>query len=228
MAEMSVVKYAHEGERFEILVKPDPALDFKLGKRADISQVLVSDEIYSDSGRGTRASAEKLQKAFKTGDAAAIAEHILRHGDLGLTTDQRRKMVEEKRKRIVDEISRTYVDPRSHLPHPPTRIEQAMKDARTSIDPQKPIPEQVTRIVDELRSVIPLKSETLSREVTVPAQYAAQSYSALKSAGSLRREDWLSNGSLRAILEIPAASRPGVLDRLASVTKGTATAEMVK
>ncbi|MCY4251768.1 MAG: ribosome assembly factor SBDS [Thaumarchaeota archaeon] len=228
MAEMSVVKYAHEGERFEILVKPDPALDFKLGKRADISQVLVSDEIYSDSGRGTRASAEKLQKAFKTGDAAAIAEHILRHGDLGLTTDQRRKMVEEKRKRIVDEISRTYVDPRSHLPHPPTRIEQAMKDARTSIDPQKPIPEQVTRIVDELRSVIPLKSETLSLEVTVPAQYAAQSYSALKSAGSLRREDWLSNGSLRAILEIPAASRPGVLDRLASVTKGTATAEMVK
>lgn len=228
MAEMSVVKYAREGERFEILVKPDPALDFKLGKKTDISQVLVSDEIYSDSGRGTRASAEKLQKAFKTDDAAEIAEHILRHGDLGLTTDQRRKMVEEKRKRIVDEISRTYVDPRSHLPHPPTRIEQAMKDARTSIDPQKPIPEQVTRIVDELRSVIPLKSETLSLEVTVPAQYAAQSYSALKSAGSLRREDWLSNGSLRAILEIPAASRPGVLDRLASVTKGTATAEMVK
>jgi len=228
MAEMSVVKYAHEGERFEILVKPDPALDFKLGKKADISQVLVSDEIYSDSGRGTRASTEKLQKAFKTDDASAIAEHILRHGDLGLTTDQRRKMVEEKRKRIVDEIARTYVDPRSHLPHPPTRIEQAMKDARTTIDPQKPIPEQVTRIVDELRRVIPLKSETLSLEVTVPAQYAAQSYSALKSAGSLRREDWLPNGSLRAILEIPAASRPGVLDRLASVTKGTATAEMVK
>jgi len=228
MAEMSVVKYAHEGERFEILVKPDPALDFKLGKKSDISQVLVSDEIYSDSGRGTRASAEKLQKAFKTGDAAEIAEHILRHGDLGLTTDQRRKMVEEKRKRIIDEIARTYVDPRSHLPHPPTRIEQAMKDARTTIDPQKPIPEQVTRIVDELRRVIPLKSETLSLEVTVPAQYAAQSYSALKSAGSLRREDWLPNGSLRAILEIPAASRPGVLDRLASATKGTATAEMVK
>lgn len=228
MAEMSVVKYAREGERFEILVKPDPALDFKLGKKTDISQVLVSDEIYSDSGRGTRASAEKLQKAFKTDDAAEIAEHILRHGDLGLTTDQRRKMVEEKRKRIIDEIARTYVDPRSHLPHPPTRIEQAMKDARTTIDPQKPIPEQVTRIVDELRSVIPLKSETLSLEVTVPAQYAAQSYSALKLAGSLRREDWLPNGSLRAILEIPAASRPGVLDRLASVTKGTATAEMVK
>ena len=39
MADMSVVKYSHEGERFEILVKPDPALDYKLGKKSDISQV---------------------------------------------------------------------------------------------------------------------------------------------------------------------------------------------
>ncbi len=228
MADMSVVKYSHEGERFEILVKPDPALDYKLGKKSDISQVLVSDEIYSDSGRGTRASSEKLQKAFKTDDATAIAEHILKHGDLGLTTDQRRKMIEEKRKRIVDEIARTYVDPRSHLPHPPMRVEQAMKDARITIDPQKSIPEQVSRIVDELRSVIPLKSETMTLEIVVPAQYAAQSYSVLKSAGSLKHEEWLQNGSLKAILEIPAASRPGVLDRLASVTKGTASAEMQK
>ncbi len=228
MADMSVVKYSHDGERFEILVKPDPALDYKLGKKSDISQVLVSDEIYSDSGRGTRASSEKLLKAFKTDDATAIAEHILKHGDLGLTTDQRRKMIEEKRKRIVDEIARTYVDPRSHLPHPPMRVEQAMKDARITIDPQKAIPEQVSRIVDELRSVIPLKSETMTLEIIVPAQYAAQSYSVLKSAGSLKREEWLQNGSLKAILEIPAASRPGVLDRLASVTKGTASAEMQK
>jgi ribosome maturation protein SDO1 len=28
----TVVKYTFEGNRFEILVKPDPALDYKLGK----------------------------------------------------------------------------------------------------------------------------------------------------------------------------------------------------
>lgn len=226
MPEMSVVKFSHGGERFEILVKPDPALDFKLGKKADMSGVLVSDEIYSDAKQGKRAPSEKIVAAFKTGDAAAVAEQILRRGDLGLTTDQRRKMVEGKRKQIVDEIARTYVDPRSHLPHPPLRIEQAMKDARTTVDAHKPVAEQVERIVDELRGIIPLKSETLLLLITVPAQYAAQSYSVLKSTGTLRGEEWQSNGSLRARLEIPAASRPDVLDRLASVTKGTASAEV--
>jgi len=226
MPDVTVVKYSFEGVKFEILVKPDPALDFKLGKKKDISSVLVSDEIYTDSSKGTRASTEKLLKAFNTDDAAVIAEKILQKGDLNLTTDQRRKMIEEKRKQIVQFIAKTYVDPRSHLPHPPLRIEQAMKDARTSIDPQKNADDQVKDIVEQLRSIIPLKSENLDLEIIIPAQYAAKSYSVLKSVGTLKREDWLANGSLKAILEIPAAARPNVIDRLGSITKGTASVEV--
>lgn len=226
MADMSVVKFSFEGERFEILVKPDPALDFKLGKKKDLSGVLVSDEIYSDAKRGTRASSEKILKAFKTDDPAQVATQILERGDLSLTTEQRRKMTEEKRKQIVTAIARAYVDPRSHLPHPPIRIEQAMKDARVTVDAHISADEQITRIVDELRSSIPLKSESMMLIIGVPAQYASQSYSVLKSAGTLSDEEWLPNGSLSARLEIPAALRPGVLERLASVTKGTASAEV--
>jgi ribosome maturation protein SDO1 len=225
---VTVVRYSFEGEKFEILVKPDPALEYRLGKRKDISSILVSDEIYSDSSKGTRASSEKLLKAFKTEDATAIAERIMQKGELNLTTDQRRKMTSEKRKQIVNFISRTYVDPKSHLPHPPLRIEQAMEDGRVSIDPHKSVDEQVKEIVEKLRSIIPLKSENLVLEITVPAQFAAQSFSVLKSAGTLQKEEWQSNGSLKAILEIPAAARPNVIDRLGSITKGTASVEVVK
>jgi len=224
----SVVRYSFEGEKFEILVKPDPALEYKLGKRKDISPILVSDEIYSDSSKGTRASTEKLLKAFKTEDLTAIAEKILQKGDLNLTTDQRRKMIAEKRKQIVTYISKTFVDPKSHLPHPPLRIEQAMEDGRISIDPHKHAEDQVKDIVEKLRSIIPLKSENLVLEITVPAQFASQSYSVLKSTGTLQKEEWQSNGSLKAILEIPAAARPNVIDRLGSITKGTASVEVVK
>src|SRR5574341_1286189 len=108
----TIIRFSVEGEKFELLVKPEPALEYKLGKRKDISTVLVSDEIYSDSNKGTRASTEKLMKAFKTTDPATIATLILQKGDLNLTTDQRRKMVLEKRKQIVDFIAKTYLDPR--------------------------------------------------------------------------------------------------------------------
>jgi len=210
------------------LVKPDPALDYKLGKIKDISSVLVSDEIYQNTGEGTRASSENLQKAFKTDDAMIIAEKILQKGDLNLTPEQRRKMTTEKRKQIITFIAKTFVDPRSHLPHPPLRIEQAITDARVSIDPFKNVDEQVKDIVENLRSIIPLKSENLLLEISVPAQYVAKSYSVLKSTGTLKKEDWQKDGSLKAILEIPAAARPNKIDRLGAITKGTAFVEVLK
>jgi len=228
MVDVTVVRYSFEGEKFEILVKPDPALDYKLGKKKDVAAVLVSDEIYTDSGKGTKPGNEKLLKAFKTEDQTEIAQIILQKGILNLTTDQRRKMIDEKKKRIVEFIAKTYVDPKTHLPHPPLRVEQAMKDARVSVDPQKSVDEQVQDIVEKLRSIIALKSENLQLEIIIPAQYASQSYSVLKSVGTLKKEEWQNNGSLKAILEIPAGARPNVIDRLGSITKGSASVEVIK
>ncbi|AIF83407.1 rRNA metabolism protein, SBDS family [Candidatus Nitrososphaera evergladensis SR1] len=218
----TIVRLAVEGDKFELLVKPDPALEYKLGKRADISSVLVSDEVYSDANKGSRASSEKLMKHFKTTDSAEVARQILARGELNLTTDQRRKMVEEKRKQIVAYINRSFVDPKSHLPHPITRIEAAMEQARVSIDPHKKAEDQAKDVVDALRAILPLKSETLKLIVRVPPQYAGQSYSVIKPAGDLKSEEWQADGSLRVVIEMNAGMRGNFIDRLGSVTKGTA------
>ena len=225
---VTVVRYSFSGDKFELLVKPDPAFDYKLGKISDISKILVSDEIYTDSNKGNRATNEKLNQVFKTQDSMKIAEIIMKKGELNLTTEQRKKMTSEKRKQLVTFIAKTYVDPRSHLPHPPLRIEQAMDDGRVTVDPFKNADEQVKDVVEKLRPIIPLKSENLILEISVPAQFVAQAYTVLKSTGTLKKEDWQPNGSLKAILEIPAAARPNVIDRLGSITKGTATVEVSK
>ena len=223
---VTIVRYTFSGDKFELLVKPDPAFDYKIGKITEISKVLVSDEIYTDSSKGTRVPNEKLEQVFKTNDQTKIAEIIMKKGELNLTTEQRKKMNSEKRKQLVTFIAKTYVDPRSHLPHPPLRIEQAMNDGRVSIDPFRNVDEQIKDVVEKLRPIIPLKSENITLEILVPAQFVAQSYTVLKSTGTLKKEDWQPNGSLKAILEIPAAARPNVIDRLGSITKGTATVEV--
>ena len=223
---VTIVRYTYSGDKFELLVKPDPAFDYKIGKITEISKVLVSDEIYTDSSKGTRVPNEKLEQVFKTNDQTKIAEIIMKKGELNLTTEQRKKMISEKRKQLVTFIAKTYVDPRSHLPHPPLRIEQAMNDGRVSIDPFRNVDEQIKDVVEKLRPIIPLKSENITLEILVPAQFVAQSYTVLKSTGTLKKEDWQPNGSLKAILEIPAAARPNVIDRLGSITKGTATVEV--
>ena len=228
MDKITVVKYSYAGEKFEILVKPDPAFDYKLGKITEISKILVSDEIYTDSGKGTRASNELLVKVFKTEDTIKIAEIMMQKGELNLNTEKRKKMTTDKRKQIITFIAKTYVDPKTHLPHPPLRIEQALTDGRVSVDPFKNADEQIKDIVEKLRPIIPLKTENIILEISVPAQFVAQSYTVLKSTGSLKKEDWQPNGSLKAILEIPAAARPNVIDRLGAITKGTANVEVQK
>ncbi len=227
-SKFSTVRLTIDGEHFEILVHPDPALDFKFGKKVDISQVVAVDEVYSDASKGLRVPSEKLQKLFKTNDFLQIAESILRKGDLNLTTEQRRKLVEEKKRQIISTIARNYVDPRTGLPHPPLRIEQAMAEVRISIDPFKDVGEQTRVVVDQLRAILPLKSEKIKLLVKVPAQFAPQSYGALKGVGEIQKEEWGSNGDLTLVIEIPAGVHTTVLDRLGSLTKGTAQASVVR
>jgi ribosome maturation protein SDO1 len=224
----STVRLSIEGEHFEILVHPDPALDFKFGRKVDVSQIVAVDEVYSDANKGLRVPGEKLAKYFKTNDFLQIAETILRRGDLNLTTEQRRRLVEEKRKQIVSAIARNYMDPRTGLPHPPLRIEQAMAEIRISIDPFKDVGEQTKMVVEELRPILPLKSEKIKLLVKVPAQFSAQSFGALKGVGDIVKEEWGIDGGLTIIIEIPAGVHSTLLDRLGSLTKGTAQASIIR
>jgi ribosome maturation protein SDO1 len=218
----TIVKLILGNDKFEILVKPDHALEYKLGKRKDVSTVLISDEIYSDANKGSRVSAEKLNKCFKTTNSNEIIKQILSRGDLNLTTDQRRKMVEEKRKQIIQYINKNYVDPKTKLPHPIQRIENGLENIRIVIDPFKKAEDQIKNVVDSLRKVLPLASEMLQLTITVPKSFASNSINFIKSSGSVVSEQWLSDGSLIVKIDINAGIRGNFLDRLGSLTKGSA------
>ena len=219
---VTTARYSVGGEKFEILVKPDPAFDFKRGKPISLSEILVSDEIYSDASKGLRVSGEKLRKVFQTTDPLKIAEAILRKGELLITAEQRRKMLEDKRKQIISFIAKNYVDPKTNLPHPPTRIEQAMAQAKVAIDPFKDAEEQAKVVVEKLRNIIPLKTGNVKLKIRVPASFAPQSYGIIKSFGEILKQEWGADGGLTVVLEIPIASQSALLDRLGSTTKGRA------
>ncbi len=222
----TIVRLTHEGEHFEILVKPDPALDYRLGKTKALSEVMVSDIIYTDANKGTKPSEDKLKKAFGTTDTLKIAETILRRGMLQLTTEQRRHMIEEKRKQITFFISRNCVDPRTKLPHPQQRIEQAMEQIHYSIDPLKETEELARDIIKLLRPILPIKMEQVSVNVRIPPEYASKAYGSVKGFGTIKREEWRADGSLVAVVEMPAGLYGPFLEKLGELTKGAAEAKI--
>ena len=223
----TIARLTKDNEHFEILVKPPKALDYRKEKTSSISEVLAAETIFSDANKGTRVSDEQLRKAFGTTDTLQIAGLILRKGTLQLTTEQRRKMVDDKKRQIVDFISRQAVDPKTNLPHPPTRIENAMEQIRFIIDPYKPVDEQAKEIVKLLRPILPLKVEQISVSVHIPAEYAARAYGAIKTSGTIKHEEWRGDGSWQGTIEMPAGSYASFLNRLGNVTKGNGEAKII-
>jgi ribosome maturation protein SDO1 len=224
----TTARITKSGEKFEVLVKPEPALDYKMGKPTPISQMLMIDEIYADASKGTRASVEKLQKAFGTTDPLAVAEDIMKHGELQLTTEQRRQLVDDKRKQIIAFVSRNCIDPRTGTPHPPLRIEQAFNQIRLIIDPFKPAEEQAKAVIEELRTLLPIKMDKMKIAVKIFPEHAAKAYGSIKGFGIITKEEWQADGSLVALVEMPAGVYGSFIDRIGKLTQGTVQTKVLK
>lgn len=222
-----VVKYHKDGNEFEILVDADMAYEYITGKRTDALTVLETEEIFKDARKGERQSEDKLKKSFGTTDIAKIAEVILKHGDVPITTEQRNKLLEEKRKQIVEIIAKNSIDPRTNAPNPPLRIENAMRESRVSIDPFKKPAEQVEDVVKKISIILPIKFATVRIEVTIPPEYTNKSFGVLKSYG-MKSDQWLSNGSLQASLEFPAGMQTEFFDRINNATQGKAVVKIIQ
>jgi len=229
MSEKHVVaRITVAGEHFEIIVKPDDALEFKMGKPLGLTNILVVDTIFSDANKGLRASEEKLQKTFQTIDVYKIAETILKRGELPLTTEQRRRLVEEKRKQIVAFISTHCLDPRTGFPHPPLRVEQAMGQLRLIIDPFKSGEEQARGVIEELRPILPIKFEHMRIAIKIPPEYVARSVGVVKNFGATKQEEYQKDGSWLAVVELPAGLHTDFLERLGKVTQGNYQSKVLK
>ncbi len=223
----TIARFTKDNGHFEVLVKPEKALQYRMKKISSITEALVTETIFSDANKGTKVSEEALRKAFGTTEPLKVAETILTKGTIQLTTEQRRKMTEGKRKQIIAFISRHCVDPRTNLPHPPLRVEQAMGQIHYSIDPFKPVEEQAKGIIKLLRSILPLKIEQVSVGVRIPAEYAAKAYGTIKGFGAIKREEWRGDGSWFGVLEMPAGLYGPFLEKIGDITKGRAEAKML-
>ena len=164
---------------------------------------------------------------FSTVEIAKIASTIIKKGGLQLTTEQRRKKIDAKKKMIVERIARISINPRTNTPHPLTRIEIAMNEAKVQIDPFKSVDEQVTAIVKALRPIIPIKIEETAIAIKIPAIYTGQVYE-IKRNFTVTKEEWQKDGSFIAVVTVPAGIRDDLFSFLNRMTKGEAQTKIVK
>tara|TARA_B100000029_G_scaffold108587_1_gene99945 strand:- start:285 stop:974 length:690 start_codon:yes stop_codon:yes gene_type:complete len=220
-----IARFEKGGNRYEILVDPDIVAEWKENPESvEFEEMLATDEVWSDVKAGDRPTAEALVNIFGTTDLHTCVEHILREGSIQLTTAQRKQMVEEKRKQIVHAIATTATDPKTRGPHPPTRIENALAEARFSVDPFLSVERQVQDAVDAIRALIPLQFITVRLAFRVQGKDYGGVHQLLRD--SIQREEWLSDGSWACIVECPGGMKSDLISRVAKRSSGLDVKEL--
>jgi ribosome maturation protein SDO1 len=223
-----IARLETQGSRFEVLVDPEAVQDLKDGKSVDLSDKLALDQVFKDAKKGDKISEEHLEKTFHTRNLAEIARQIVLKGEVQVTTDQRHRLQEAKRRQIVATIARNAMNPQTGAPHPTSRIEAAMLEAKVHVDPFRPVDAQVQEVLAKLRPLIPIRLDVVKVRVRVPGQFYPRVIGDVRGLGKLVEETWLTDGSWNGIVEIPAGVQTELYEKLNARTKGAAETALVK
>ncbi|MCW3135232.1 MAG: ribosome assembly factor SBDS [Methanophagales archaeon] len=222
-----IARYKHGKKNFEVLVDPERADLIRSGVEEEIGDALAVEEIFADASKGEKATEGDLIAVFSTADVGEIAKRIIKEGEVHLTAEQRRKRVEEKKKAVIERISRISINPQTNTPHPPQRIEIAMKEAKVHIDPFKSIDELVSETLKSIRVKIPIKIEEIQIAIKIPAAYTGRVYEVKKNY-AVTKEEWQGDGSFIALVRVPAGMRDEFFSFLNTITKGEVQTKIVK
>jgi ribosome maturation protein SDO1 len=210
------------GNRFEILIDPEAAQLYKEGQNIDWEEAIAADGIWSDSAKGERAPDILVNNVFNSLDLISIYKKILDEGNIQLTSQQKKEMVEQKRKQIISHIAANAMNPQTGGPHPPQRIENALKEVRYTVDPMEPLDTQIKKIIKQIKVLLPISFDKIRIAIKIKAIYVGKCYGQISGLGNIESEEYQKDGSWIGIIEMAAASQVKLEDILGSITKGTA------
>ncbi len=226
--EAIIARLKTHGKTFEVFVEPDGALALKRGEAVKLENILAVEDVFTDAKNGDRPAEQDVLSAFGTTDVLKAAEKIIREGELQLTTEQRKKMLEEKKRRVISIIAINAINPQTKAPHPPARIEAAMEEAGVHIDPVKDVDELVNITMKAIRPIIPIRFEEVKIAIKLPPEFATKAYGSVSGFGNLVKQEWQNDGSWIGVLSIPAGRQDELYSLLNRLTKGSAETKFMK
>jgi len=210
-------------KHYKILVDLDEALKVQKGE-GDITLALQSNQIYYDLRKGTVASKEDLMSAFNTTDVYEVAKQIIKNGEVTKTQEFRDEKREEMKRKVISLLLKNAVDQNGN-PYTENRLNSAIDEVHYNFD-SRPPEQQMNDLLSKLKEVIPIRVEVKRIKIIVPAQFTGQVYGLIQDYKE--SEEWLPNGSLQAILNIPAGLAIDFFDKINSVTHGAVQSEELK
>ena len=231
----------NRAEPEEAVLTFDVFMDAQKGVRAseeDVKKIIVRCMIRELREKGKevdestiREIEEKLEEYDENKLREIASIYILKYGTLKLPKYLRDELLEKKERQIVSYLQKYAINPSTKAPYPPEVLNDAIKKllsgekvgdskARIIIDPLRDVEEQLPQIIEALKMVLPIRLEVVSVRVKIPPQYVGQAYSKIESFGKIKESSWGEDGSLEALVEVPAGQFVKFNRELNNITRG--------
>ncbi len=226
---LNIARLKKGGENFEVILEDiDKALELRHGTDIDITDAINGDLVFKDARSAEKASEHKMKEIFGSENHFEVAKQIIKTGEIQLSGEQRKRILEHKTQQVLNYIQKNACDAKTKLPIPGQRIELAMKEAKIHVDPTDKIDYQIEKIISKLRPILAMSFEHAKLRLIIPASSAGQAYSVIKSKYRPYNEKWITDGSVQVDIEIVAGERTNLFSLANKLTNGEVQIEELK
>lgn len=204
--------------------------DLKDMSEIDVIDIFEGLIVFEDAKKGEVYPETILEEMFQTTDPIEIAYQFLldENTEWNWTKSQRDEFISKKRKQIINLLAKNCTNPQTKKPHPPQRIEKAIKEAKYNINMSKTAEEQLKDVIHAISSIIPIKMEKVEIAVKIPASFAPKAYGTVEKFGKIKQSEWQNDGSWVGILDLPSGIEAEFVDKLNGITHGRGQIKVLK
>ena len=165
---VATVRMTKGGIHFEIACYRNKVISWRNKIESDLGEVLQVDSVFTNVSQGMLASKKDLLSAFGSADLEVAIRHILDHGELQISEQERESLQESMFRDVAAIVVDKAVNPENNRPYTLSMIQNAMKDIHYSVSTTKGAKSQALDVIRRLKAVMPIARAKMKVRLECP------------------------------------------------------------
>ena len=171
----------------ELMTYPGTVMQYRDGKIKKLSQVIINEVLFKNVSRGDRMKDSEVTALFPNMVNQEILELIVKMGELQVSAHERKEIIDNKRKELIQYIHKNYFDASNKLPLPIARIETALQNIKYVVDMNQSVNSQALELKSKLAGILTLKRHEYDATVIIPSHYITESSTIIHQFCTVRK-----------------------------------------
>lgn len=221
MSKPIIVKLKKDNNVYEVLTNHGMVEPFRNGKIGWTKVPYDKVNIFKDATKGDSYTDFELIKIFGSSNIDECMKIIVMEGDLQLTLADRKRKTEELKRKIVNEIHKYYLDPKTMKSHSIKLLESSIEKTKVTLSLDRPIKHQIEDIVEKLQSFIPIRKSVMEGILIIPNECVIEAQATISKFADEESKKY-TDGTCEIHISVIPGFYDEFMNDINNITKGEA------